>query len=130
MTKEEKEALLQYRLERAYESIKAAEIMHDNGFYIPSMDRIYYSMFYATLALLASKQLFASRHSGVISLFHRGFVKSGIVSPEAAKFLDIAFNLRSKSDYKDFVTLEESSVKELLKESENCNRGMMLRNLL
>ena len=75
-------------------------------------------MFYATLALLASKQLSASKHSGIISLFHREFVKTGLISPEVAKFLDIAFDLRSKSDYRDFIIPEESSVRELLRESD------------
>ena len=42
-----------------------------------------------------------------------------LVSPEVAKFLDIAFDLRNKSDYRDFVIHEESIVRELLKESDN-----------
>jgi len=35
-----------------------------------------------------------------------------------AKFLDVAFDLRSKSDYRDFVMPEESRVREVLRESE------------
>lgn len=120
--KEEIKALIEYRLQEAKESHEEAEILLKDGKYRGALNRVYYSMFYATLALLASKQLSASKHSGVISLFHREFVKTGLVSPEAAKFLDIAFDLRSKSDYKDFVVLEESSVKELLKESDNFIR--------
>ena len=48
-------------------------------------------MFYAALALLASKQLSASKHSGVISLFHREFVKTGLISIGVAKFLVYSF---------------------------------------
>lgn len=54
----------------------------------------------------------------LLSLFHREFVKTGVISPEVAKFLDVAFDLRSKSDYRDFVIPEESRVRELLRESE------------
>lgn len=117
--KEEIKALIEYRLHEAKESREEAELLLKNGKYRGALNRVYYSMFYATLALLASKQLSASKHSGVISLFHREFVKTGLISPEVAKFLDIAFDLRSKSDYRDFVIPEESRVRELLKESDN-----------
>ena len=52
MTKEEKTTLIKYRLERANESLKAAQLMLENKLYIPAMNRIYYSMFYSVQALL------------------------------------------------------------------------------
>jgi len=116
--KEEIKALIEYRLQEAKESREEAEILLENGKNRGALNRVYYSMFYATLALLSTKQLSASKHSGVISLFHREFVKTGVISPEVAKFLDVAFDLRSKSDYRDFVMPEESKVREVLRESE------------
>ena len=115
--KEEIKALIEYRLQEAKESREEAEILLENGKNRDALNRVYYSMFYATLALLSTKQLSASKHSGV-SLFHREFVKTGVISPEVAKFLDVAFDLRSKSDYRDFVMPEESKVREVLRESE------------
>lgn len=115
--KEEIKALIEYRLQEAKESREEAEILLENGKNRGALNRVYYSMFYATLALLSTKQLSASKHSGVISLFHREFVKTGVISPEVAKFLDVAFDLRNKSDYRDFVIPEESRVRELLRES-------------
>jgi len=115
--KEEIKALIEYRLQEAKESREEAEILLENGKNRGALNRVYYSMFYATLALLSTKQLSASKHSGV-SLFHREFVKTGVISPEVAKFLDVAFDLRSKSDYRDFVIPEESKVREVLRESE------------
>ncbi len=96
--KEEIKTLIKYRLQVAKESREEAEILLENGKYRGALNRVYYSMFYATLALLASKQLSASKHSGVISIFHREFVKTGLILPEVAKFLNIAFDLRNKSD--------------------------------
>lgn len=116
--KEEIKALIDYRLQEAKEAGEEAEILLEKGKHRGALNRVYYSMFYAVLALLASKQLTASKHSGVISLFHREFVKTGLISVEVAKFLDIAFDLRNKSDYRDFVTPDESRVRELLRESE------------
>lgn len=115
---EEIKALVEYRLQEAKESREEAEILLEKGKTRGALNRVYYSMFYAVLALLASKQLSASKHSGVISIFHREFVKTGLISTDVAKFLDIAFDLRNKSDYRDFVVPEESRVRELLKESD------------
>jgi uncharacterized protein (UPF0332 family) len=110
--------LIAYRLQEAKEAREEAEILLHNGKLRGATNRVYYAMFYAALALLASKQLTASKHSGVISLFHKEFVKTGLISPETAKFLDIAFDLRNKIDYREFVVPDESVVQELLKESE------------
>lgn len=116
--KEEIKALIRYRLQEAKEAREEAEILLEKGKLRGALNRVYYSMFYAVLALLASKQLSSSKHSGAISSFHREFVKTGLISPEVAKFIDIAFDLRNKSDYRDFVVPEEARVRELLSESD------------
>jgi uncharacterized protein (UPF0332 family) len=38
------------------------------------MNRLYYAMFYAVLALLQEKEMGTSKHSGAIALFDREFV--------------------------------------------------------
>ena len=111
------QTLIAYRLQEAKEAREEAAILLHNGKLRGATNRAYYAMFYAALALLASKQQIASKHSGVISLFHKEFVKTGIIPPETAKSLDIAFDLRNKIDYREFVVPEESVVHELLKES-------------
>jgi len=130
--KEELKALIKYRLGEAHEAREEAKILFEKGMYRGALNRVYYSMFYATLALLASKQLSVSKHSGVISTFHKEFVKTGLISPEVAKFLDIAFDLRNKSDYKDFVIPERSRVEELLQESSNFIKTVesLLKNII
>jgi len=76
-------------------------------------------MFYATLALLAVRQLASSRHSGVIALFHREFVRPGLFAREWARYLDIAFNLRNRSDYQDFIAPDVVQIEELLEAAES-----------
>ncbi len=66
------------------------------------MNRLYYAAFYAARALLATKTLDSSRHSGVIALFQEHFVKTGVISPDAARALPRAFEKRQTSDYGDF----------------------------
>ncbi len=114
---EELNALIKYRLEEASESLEEAEILLKENKLRGAMNRVYYSMFYSALALLASRQLSASKHSGVISVFHKEFVKSGLFPKEVAKFLDVAFDLRNKSDYRDFVLPEKDRIVELIDEA-------------
>jgi len=74
-----KEELLKYRLKEAEDSIKEAEVLLREGMSMRAvMNRLYYAMFYAVLALLQEKELGTSKHGGAISLFDREFVKTGI----------------------------------------------------
>lgn len=92
-------ALMTYRLEQADESLKAAELLLQGKLLRPSVNRAYYAMFYAVLALLASKKMETSKHSGVISLFDKEFVKTGSFPKEFSKWLHDAFTVRQRSDY-------------------------------
>ncbi len=53
MKEENIKALMSYRLEQADESLQAAKILLDQGLTRPSVNRAYYAMFYAVLALLS-----------------------------------------------------------------------------
>jgi uncharacterized protein (UPF0332 family) len=55
-------------------------------------------MFYALLALLARGKQETSKHSGVIALFDRDFVKKGIFKKNFSRWLHDAFDLRQRSD--------------------------------
>lgn len=51
------------------------------------MNRLYYAMFYAVLALLQEKEMGTSKHSGAIALFDREYVKTGLFPKEMSKAL-------------------------------------------
>jgi len=74
------------------------------------MNRVYYAMFYAALAMLATRNLSSSKHSGVISLFHREFVRTGLFPRELAKSLNAAFDGRMEGDYGDFAILAKDEL--------------------
>lgn len=63
------------------------------------MNRLYYAMFYAVLALLQHKELGTSKHSGAIAIFDREYVRTGDFPKELSKALHRAFELRQKGDY-------------------------------
>lgn len=64
-----------------------------------SINRSYYAMFYAVLALLALEKRETSKHSGAISLFDAQFVRKGLFGREFSRWLHEAFDLRQRSDY-------------------------------
>lgn len=109
--KEELKVLARYRLDRAYESLQEAELLLKEGRLKGAMNRVYYAMFYATSAILATKELGSSKHAGVISLLHKEFVKPGLFPAELASLLDAAFQQRIKGDYRDFVVVKGEEVK-------------------
>ena len=111
--------LVRYRMKEGFETLEEAQILLKQEKTRGAMNRIYYGMFYAALALLATKELGAAKHSEVIALFHKEFVKTNIFPKNIAKYLDIAFDLRTKGDYRDFVVLEKENLKRLIKNAES-----------
>ena len=93
------QALVIYRLEQADESLEAARTLLDKDLIRPSVNRAYYAMFYAVLALLAQGKKETSKHSGAIALFDKDFVKQGIFEKDYSRWLHDAFDLRQRSDY-------------------------------
>lgn len=71
-------------------------------------------MFYATLALLAIKELGASKHSGVIRLFHEHYARDGTFDKEIARSLSVAFDLRNKSDYRELASPSSEEARDTL----------------
>ena len=88
-------ALINYRLQEAHDSLDEAALLLASDRPRGALNRAYYAMFYATLALLAIKQTGASKHSGVIRLFHEHYVQNGTFDQQTARSLSIAFDLRN-----------------------------------
>jgi len=95
-------ALVSYRLESAREKLSAAGDLLEKRHYKDSVSRSYYAIFTAARALLATKRLDSSKHSGVIALFNQHFVKTGAVPKVASKWLERAKLYREQADYGDF----------------------------
>lgn len=110
--------LIAYRLGQAAETLEVARELSAAGHYRDAANRVYYAMFYGALALLASRGLGASKHSGVLSLFNRYFVKTGELPVEAGRHLQEAFELRQGSDYREFVHITREQVQETIAKAE------------
>jgi len=106
-------ALARHRLSRARETFQDAQKLLEEGSTHGATNRFYYAAFYAARALLALEELDSSKHSGVISLFNKHFVKTGLVQPEPAKILKVSFEKRQDSDYEDFALVTRPEVEDM-----------------
>lgn len=102
-------------LDYALRDLQAAESNLNLGFYHITISRAYYAMFYAASALLASKGIARSKHSGMLSAFGEQFVRTGLIEPEYAKMLGHAFDSRLDSDYDVIYAAEPAVAEDILK---------------
>jgi uncharacterized protein (UPF0332 family) len=111
---EQLEDLLCYRIEQAHETLQEAEILLNESALRGTINRAYYAMFYALLALLATKQLGTSKHSGALALFDREFVKTGVFPRELSRSLRLAFDRRQTHDYGEMVQVTRQIAEDTL----------------
>jgi uncharacterized protein (UPF0332 family) len=107
-----KDTLIRYRKDKARETLDDARILLHDGTPSSALNRIYYAMFYEVLALLQTKDLSSSKHTGVRALFNEHFVKAGIVPVELGRLFSRMYDFRQKSDYGDFVKIQPEKVGE------------------
>ncbi len=112
------EDLIEYRLERARETIEDAKLLAKAGHWNPCVNRLYYSCFYAVTALLVQHGLSSSKHTGIRSLFNREFVKTEKIPKKMAILYNDLFEKRQEGDYVDFVYFSESEVTPLIRKTE------------
>jgi uncharacterized protein (UPF0332 family) len=121
MTQEQKD-LAKYRLQRAFETEEDATLLLERKRYNSATNRFYYAIFYAIRALLATRGLDSAKHSGVLSLFHKEFVKPGLFSKELSKIPNVSFEKRTDGDYEDY---HQFSLEEVEKLAADCHTFLM-----
>lgn len=97
-----KQALVQRRIETARRRLEAAQLLLGKGYTNDALSKAYYAIFAAAKAALATKGLESKKHAGVIGLFNRHFVKTGLLDKNLSKILAAARDARELGDYSDF----------------------------
>jgi uncharacterized protein (UPF0332 family) len=112
LIKKEKQVLLaKYRLQEAKESLEEAEyLFYGDKSPRSVMNRAYYGMFYAVLALIIFEKFISSKHTGVLSFFNQQFIKEGVFPKEMGRWINTAFDLRQTGDYREYVKLTKEQV--------------------
>lgn len=107
--------LVQYRLDLAQEMLRDARLLQDNGGSpVSIVNRAYYSVFYAALALLVTADIQTNKHAGVLAKFDELFVRQGIFPKEMSRILHHAFDMRQAGDYQKSKVITEEQALEVL----------------
>ena len=94
-------------LQAAHQALAGSQHNLNADFYGIAVNRAYYAVFYAANALLITKGLTRSKHSGTVSAFRQFFVKPGLIEPEYSDIYGSLMDDRHVSDY-DMGTAIES----------------------
>ncbi len=75
-------ALIDYRLERAHSTLGEADLLYNGEYFNAAVNRSYHACYYATIALLLSRNIETSTHNGVKTQLSMHFVRTGKLSIE------------------------------------------------
>ncbi|MDD4755748.1 MAG: HEPN domain-containing protein [Prolixibacteraceae bacterium] len=110
MTEEERIEYSKLRIESAFNTFKAAQVLSENGFWNSAVNRLYYSVFYAINALLVRNGVFVQTHSGMRNQFSKLFIKTGKLDIKYGKLLVQLYDWRQKGDYENLFDFTEETV--------------------
>jgi uncharacterized protein (UPF0332 family) len=105
-----KDDLMKYRLERAKETLEDAQLLISKNRWNSAINRLYYSAFYALIALLLKEDHHTTTHNGAKTIFSEHFVKTNLISQEFGKKYSQLFSWRQKGDYADLFNFTEEKV--------------------
>lgn len=105
-----KEDLIKYRIARAKDTYDDALILAEKEKWNSSINRLYYSAYYAVMALLLYFDLKPTTHNGAKSNFSEHFIKTGKIDKKYGKLYSQLFTWRQKGDYDDLFDFEKDRV--------------------
>jgi uncharacterized protein (UPF0332 family) len=114
----ERKALSLARLKRSKQHLKSARDLLRNDDFADSVSRSYYAIFQAARALLALEGTESRKHSGVISLFNRHFVKTGKVDRRLGVIVKDARRSREMADYTELAEFSREDAEAQLADAE------------
>ena len=105
-------------IDKAERSLKIARDIFLKKEYDFAVSRAYYTIFYMAEAVLLTKKLSYSKHSGVISAFGRYFVKTGVFDKKLQTILKNAFKRRNIGDYEFEISVSKEEAEEVITDAE------------
>lgn len=118
LSEESRLSLVNYRIDRANETMKEAELLKKEGFYNAAVNRLYYACYYAVVALLLKNNIQAQTHGGVKTMFGMHFVANGKISIKTGRIFATLFEKRHSGDYDDFIYYDSDIVNDLYLQAE------------
>jgi len=104
---------IRYRIKRAKEAYEDAIFLFEKGSLNSSINRLYYSAFYAAIALLLDNDIEVKSHNGVKQKLGEEFVSKGKLLKVHAKTFSLLSDFRHKGDYDDLFDFDAELVERL-----------------
>jgi uncharacterized protein (UPF0332 family) len=105
------------RVGQALETLEEANALREHGLWRGVINRSYYAMFYAVLALGVSREVVLSKHSQVLTFFDKEFVKTKIFQRELSRSLHLGFDQRQVTDYGDIWEVSQEEAETVFSEA-------------
>lgn len=109
---ERKKEYASYRLARAKEEYETAVILFDTGYFRAANNRAYYSIFHSMRAVLAFDGYDSKKHSGIIAVFRKDYIKTGVFDVALSDIIGMASEIRNASDYDDMFIADKAETEE------------------
>ena len=118
MKEENQRENVREEIDHAKESMKAADLLFNNGFVRDAVAKLYYSLLYMVRAILLTKGLEPRSHEGALRLFGLHFVKQGIFEAKDSHVFSRLMKYRQEADYNPSYTFTLEDYVEFKKEAE------------
>lgn len=109
-----KSDLIKLKLKKAKGFLLEVEPLMNLKFYTTVINRLYYSCFHATSALLLTKDIAPKTHKGVANMLHHEFVNKGLFDHDKAAFFGDLLQERIQDDFNEFLIMDENEVSEFI----------------
>lgn len=97
--------------------MKEASTLYEKDLFRGSINRAYYAMLYAVMALAIIKNQVVSKHSAMISFYDKEYVKTGIFPKRTSQIFHLAFDLRQSVDYGELFTVSKEDARAVIADS-------------
>ena len=116
-----KDDYINYRIAKSNEIYEDALLLAKNSRWNSCINRLYYSSYYLSSALLYKNEIKAETHNGIKTQIFFHFVKTQKLDRKLAKLYSHLFDWRQETDYADFVEFDKETVIPLLDEVKKLN---------
>ncbi len=106
---ESRNALIEYKLAKAGQTLKEADLLACSEYYNAAVNRLYYSVYYAASALMLYESLEAATHKGIKTMLGLKFIQTGKLETEYGRIYQRLFDSRQAGDYEDFVYYDKET---------------------
>ena len=107
MSNDLRKELVRAKIEKAREAMGEATWCFDGEKYPAAVNRLYYAMYRACLALLVGEERVPVKHTAVIGLVNKKYVKENLLPKDVGRYLHRIQTARVEGDYKEKVFSRE-----------------------